>query len=52
MSFARQSAHLILPESTTIIEYLDDVSSDGSKLIPADRNEALQACLWDRGRML
>lgn len=43
-----ESAGLILPESTTIIEYLDDVGGDGSKLVPADRTEALQARLWDR----
>jgi glutathione S-transferase len=43
-----ESADLVLPESTTIIEYLDDIAADGSKLIPADRGEALQARLWDR----
>ena len=43
-----ESADLILPESTTIIEYLDGVAADGSRLIPADRGEALQARLWDR----
>jgi glutathione S-transferase len=43
-----ESADLTLPESTTIIEYLDDVAADGPKLIPADRAEALQARLWDR----
>jgi glutathione S-transferase len=43
-----ESADLVLPESTTIIEYLDDVGADGPKLIPADRAQALQARLWDR----
>ena len=43
-----ESADLILPESTTIIEYLDVAGDDGSRLIPADPGEALQARLWDR----
>jgi glutathione S-transferase len=43
-----ESADLTLAESTTIIEYLDDVAADGSRLIPADLGEALQARLWDR----
>ena len=43
-----ESADLTLPESTTIIEYLDDIAADGSTLIPPDRGEALQARLWDR----
>ncbi|MEA2222906.1 MAG: glutathione S-transferase [Solirubrobacteraceae bacterium] len=43
-----ESADLTLPESTTIIEYLDDVAAGGPKLIPADRADALQARLWDR----
>ncbi|MEA2492968.1 MAG: glutathione S-transferase [Thermoleophilaceae bacterium] len=43
-----ESTDLVLPESTTIIEYLDDVGADGPKLIPADRAQALQARLWDR----
>ena len=42
------SADLDLPESTTIIEYLDDVAGNGSRLIPGDHAEALQARLWDR----
>jgi glutathione S-transferase len=42
-----ESADLVLPESTTIIEYLDEVGADGPKLIPADRAPA-QARLWDR----
>jgi glutathione S-transferase len=43
-----ESADLTLPESTTIIEYLDDIAGGGPKLIPADRAQALQARLWDR----
>jgi glutathione S-transferase len=43
-----ESADLTIPESTTIIEYLDDVAAGGPKLIPGDRAEALQARLWDR----
>jgi glutathione S-transferase len=43
-----ESADLTLPESTTIIEYLDDIAAGATKLIPADRAEALQARLWDR----
>jgi glutathione S-transferase len=43
-----ESANLTIPESTTIIEYLDGVAADGPKLVPADRADALQARLWDR----
>jgi glutathione S-transferase len=39
---------LTLPESTTIIEYLDGLASGGPALIPSDPGEALQARLWDR----
>jgi glutathione S-transferase len=38
---------LTLPESTTIIEYLDRFG-DASPLVPADRDAALRARLWDR----
>ena len=41
-------AELTLPESTTIVEYLDGLASDGPALIPADPAQALQARLWDR----
>lgn len=41
-------ADLVIPESTTIIEHLDDVAAGGPRLIPADRGQALQARLWDR----
>jgi len=40
-------ADLTLPESTTIIEYLDRVAG-GGRLVPDDRDAALQARLWDR----
>jgi glutathione S-transferase len=43
-----ESADLVLPESTTIIEYLDEIAAGTSKLIPTDRAQALQARLWDR----
>jgi glutathione S-transferase len=43
-----EDADLVLPESTTIIEYLDEIAAGGCKLIPADRAQALQARLWDR----
>jgi glutathione S-transferase len=42
-----EDAGLTLPESTTIIEYLDDLDG-GRALIPAGAREALQARLWDR----
>src|SRR5215204_3042518 len=41
-----EDAGLTLPESTTIIEYLDSLT--GPALIPADARAALQARLWDR----
>ena len=40
-----ETAGLMLPESTTIIEYLDGLAPNGRRLIPAD---GLQARLWDR----
>jgi glutathione S-transferase len=40
-------ADLTLPESTTIIEYLDSLAG-GRALIPAVAHDALQARLWDR----
>jgi glutathione S-transferase len=43
-----ESADRMIPESTTIIEYLDDLAACGPRLIPADRADALQARLWDR----
>jgi glutathione S-transferase len=41
------AAGLLLPESTTIVEYLDGLAG-GSRLLPADPAAALQARLWDR----
>jgi glutathione S-transferase len=43
-----EDADLTLPESTTIIEYLDGRAAGGAALIPADAGEALGARLWDR----
>ncbi|MGD9573616.1 MAG: glutathione S-transferase family protein [Thermoleophilia bacterium] len=43
-----EDAGLTLPESSTIIEYLDDLAPGGPRLIPADPAAALQARLWDR----
>lgn len=42
------SSGLALPESTTIVEYLDGLSDGGPTLIPDDGGSALQARLWDR----
>jgi glutathione S-transferase len=42
-----EDAGLTLPESTTIIEYLDGLAG-GHALIPGGTHEALQARLWDR----
>lgn len=41
------AAGLTLPESTTIVEYLDD-HGDAPVLVPAEPAAALQARLWDR----
>ncbi len=43
-----ESADLTVPESTTIIEYLDGLGPGGPRLVPDDRATALQARLWDR----
>jgi glutathione S-transferase len=43
-----EDTDLTLPESTTIIEYLDGLAAGGPALIPADAGDALQARLWDR----
>jgi glutathione S-transferase len=43
-----ESAGMTLPESTTIIEYLDGLAPGGPRLVPADDAEALQARLWNR----
>jgi glutathione S-transferase len=42
-----EEADLTLPESTTIVEYLDGLAG-GGRLIPAGPAGALQARLWDR----
>ena len=40
-------AGLTIPESTAIIEHLDELAGAG-RLIPSNRDAALQARLWDR----
>ena len=42
-----QAAGITVPESTTIVEYVDGVG-EAPRLIPADPATALQARLWDR----
>jgi glutathione S-transferase len=43
-----EDADLTVPESTTIIEYLDGRAAGGARLLPADPAAALEARLWDR----
>lgn len=43
-----ETAGLTIPESTTIIEYIDALAAGGPQLVPADPAEALQVRLWDR----
>jgi glutathione S-transferase len=43
-----ETADLTLPNSSTIIEYLNDLATPTGTLIPRDREQALQARLWDR----
>lgn len=43
-----EEADLTLPESTTIVEYVDALAPGGPALVPADPTQALQARLWDR----
>lgn len=38
----------IIPESSLIIEYLDEIAPDRALLIPEDPRAALQARMWDR----
>jgi glutathione S-transferase len=38
----------IIPESSLIIEYLDEITPDRERLVPDDPKAALQARLWDR----
>ncbi|WP_354698505.1 hypothetical protein DSM112329_04187 [Paraconexibacter sp. AEG42_29] len=42
------TAGLTLPESSTIIEYVDALADGGPRLLPADPAAALQVRLWDR----
>jgi glutathione S-transferase len=43
-----EAAARIIPESSLVIEYLDEFAPDRPRLIPADPKAALQARLWDR----
>jgi glutathione S-transferase len=43
-----ETADLTLPESSTIIEYLDALTPGPGHLVPDDRDRALHARLWDR----
>lgn len=43
-----ETAGMVLPESTTIIEHLDRSAPGGPALVPEDPRDALQARLWDR----
>jgi glutathione S-transferase len=43
-----ETVDLALPESSTVIEYLNDLAEPTGTLIPRDRERALQARLWDR----
>lgn len=38
----------MIPESSIIIEYLDENHLGGAKLIPEDKNQARQVRFWDR----
>ncbi|HWH22602.1 MAG TPA: glutathione S-transferase family protein [Allosphingosinicella sp.] len=43
-----EEAVRIIPESSLIIEYLDEIAPDSPRMIPEDPRGALQARLWDR----
>jgi glutathione S-transferase len=43
-----EAAVRIIPESSLIIEYLDEIAPDRATMIPEDPKTALQARLWDR----
>ena len=43
-----EAAVRIIPESSLIIEYLDEIAPDRARMIPEDPKAALQARLWDR----
>jgi glutathione S-transferase len=43
-----ETADLTLPESSTIIDYLDELATPSGTLISRDPEKGLQARLWDR----
>jgi glutathione S-transferase len=43
-----EAAARIIPESSLIIEYLDEIAPDRARMIPRDARAALQARMWDR----
>jgi glutathione S-transferase len=43
-----EASATIVPESTTIIEYLDRLPADGPQMIPQDAQLAFEARRWDR----
>jgi glutathione S-transferase len=43
-----EAAARIIPESSLVIEYLDEYAPDRPRLIPENAKAALQARLWDR----
>ena len=43
-----EAAARIIPESSLIIEYLDEIAPDRARMIPEEPRAALQARLWDR----
>ncbi len=43
-----EAADRTVPETSVIIEYLDGLDADGPRMIPADRDRALGARLWER----
>jgi glutathione S-transferase len=43
-----EDAGVTVPESTTVVEYLDWIATGGPRLVPADRAAALAVRVWDR----
>lgn len=43
-----EDADLMVPESSTVVEYVDGLAPGGPRLIPSDPAAALQARIWDR----
>ncbi len=43
-----EAAVRIIPESSLIIEYLDEIAPDRARMIPEEPRAALQARMWDR----